>query len=139
MVGGEIEVYSNFYPIFFFEQGGGERDGDLVAFAIDVEVQCAGAVVVEVAKAIGVFVAGEVEDIAQVGIIPEGEVEFDEEVVVEDGWIGAEYAVGSALGKQAIQRIELQALCVGLEDIKAQDKRPYGFIHLHKRLVKCCC
>jgi hypothetical protein len=30
----------------------------------------------------------------------------------------------------------LQALCIGMEDIKAQDNSPYGFTRLHKHLVK---
>ena len=101
------------------QQAGGNGDGQLIAFGIDIEIQAAGAIVIQVAEAIGQIFVGQVEDIAKIGIVPEGEVEGDIKVAVKDGDLRVEDAIGSALRKQAILRFELQALGAGVQDRQA--------------------
>jgi hypothetical protein len=99
--------------------GGGDGHGQFVAFAVDIEVQAAGAIIIKVAETIGDVFIGEVEDIAEVGVVPEGKVEGDIEMSIEGGDMSVEDMVRCSLREQAILGFELQALGMGMEDRKA--------------------
>lgn len=110
----EIQVNLHFQPPVLLQQGRGNGDGQLIAFAIDIKIKAAGAIGIQVAETIGQIFVGQVEDIAKIGIIPEGEVEGDVKVAIKNGDLRVEDAVRGALGKQAILRFELQALGAGV-------------------------
>ena len=69
---GEVEVHPDLEPGFFVEQGGGQRDHQLIRLAVDIEIQGACAVVVEITEAVRVIVdvICDVQDISEVSVIP---------------------------------------------------------------------
>ena len=112
----EIEGNFHFQPLVLLQGGRGDGNGQFIAFAVDIEIEATGAVVIEVTEAVGQVFIGQVEDIAEVGIVPEGEVEGDIAVTIKNGNLCVEDTVGGALGQQAILGFKLQPLGVRMQD-----------------------
>ena len=115
----EIQVNLYFQPPVLLQQGCRDGNGELIASGIDIEIEAAGAIGIQVAEAIGQVFVGQVEDIAKIGIVPEGEVEGKVKVAVKNGDPRVKDTVRSALGKQAILRFELKTLGAGMQGIQA--------------------
>src|SRR5581483_2000031 len=125
----QIQIEPNLEPIFFFEQRSRQRHLELIDFAVDVEVQIAGAIDIEIAETIRISLVGEIEHIPQIRIIPEAEIEGYKDVILKNRYIGGEDMVRRALREQAILRFKLQALGAGRKQRKAEDKTQYDLVY----------